>query len=77
MRTTVVLKDELVERARALSDERTLSGLLNRCLADWIAHGRQREIEAHLRKEYALGAPESAKVSRELADIDSEGWPGQ
>ncbi|MCY4027244.1 MAG: type II toxin-antitoxin system VapB family antitoxin [Acidobacteria bacterium] len=77
MRTKVVLKDELVERARALSDARTLSGLLNRCLADWIADGRQREIEARLRKEYTLGAPESAKVNREFADIDSGGWPGQ
>ena len=75
MRTTVVLKDDLVERARALSDERTLSGLLNRCLADWIARGRQREIEARLREEYALGAAESANTSREFADIDAEDWP--
>ena len=75
MRTTVVLKDELVERARALSDERTLSGLLNRCLADWIAGGRQREIEARLRKEYTLGAPESTKVNREFAEVDVEDWP--
>ena len=75
MRTTVVLKDELVERARALSDERTLSGLLNRCLADWIARGKQREIEARLREEYALGASESASVNREFADIDAEDWP--
>ncbi len=75
MRTTVVLKDELVERARALCDESTLSGLLNRCLADWVAHGRQREIEARLRDEYALGAAESASVSREFADVDTEDWP--
>ena len=75
MRTTVVLKDELVECARAMSGERTLSGLLNRCLADWIAHGRQREIEARLREEYALGAAESARVSREFADVDAEDWP--
>lgn len=75
MRTTVVLKDELVERARALSDESTLSGLLNRCLADWVAHGRQREIEARLREEYALGAAESASVSRGFAAIDAEDWP--
>jgi len=75
VRTTVVLKDELVERARALSDESTLSGLLNRCLADWVAHRRQREIEARLREEYALGAAESASVSREFADVDTEDWP--
>ena len=74
MRTTVVLKDELVEHARALSDERTLSGLLNRCLADWIAHGKQRELDARLREEYALGAAESARVSRTFADIDAEDW---
>ena len=75
MRTTVVLKDELVERARALSDERTLSGSLNRCLADWVALGRQREIEARLREEYALGANDLARVSREFADIEAEDWP--
>lgn len=64
-----------MERARARSDERTLSGLLNRCLADWIAHGKQRELEARLRDEYALGAAESARVSRVFADIDAEAWP--
>ncbi len=75
MRTMVDLNDELVERARALSDERTLSGLLNRCLADWIAHGKQRELEARLREEYALGAAESARVSRGFAEIDAQDWP--
>ena len=75
MSTTVVLKDELVERARALSDERTLSGPLNWCLADWIAHGKQRELEARLREEYTLGAAESARVSRAFADVDVEDWP--
>ena len=58
-----------MERARALTDERTLSGLLNRCLADWIAHGRQRELEARLREEYALGTAESVRVSRGFAEI--------
>ena len=75
MRPTVVLNDELVERARALSGERTLSGLVNRCLADWIAHGKQRELEARLREEYALGGAESVSINREFADIDAEGWP--
>jgi len=37
MRTTVVLKDELVSKPREFSKEKTLSGLLNSCLADWIA----------------------------------------
>lgn len=75
MGTMVDLKDELVERARALSDERPLSGLLDRCLADWIAGGRQREIEARLREEYALGAAESARVSRGFAEVDAADWP--
>ena len=38
-------------------------------------HGRQREIEARLREEYALGAAESASVSRGFAAIDAEDWP--
>jgi len=37
MRTTVVLKDDLVSKAKEFSKEKTLSGLLNSCLADWIA----------------------------------------
>ena len=36
MRTTVVLKDDLVKKARKLSPETTMSGLLNNCLAEWI-----------------------------------------
>jgi len=36
MRTTVILKDDLVKKAKKLSGERTLSALLNTCLADWI-----------------------------------------
>jgi hypothetical protein len=37
MRTTVVLKDDLVKKAKKLSGETTLSALLNSCPADWIA----------------------------------------
>jgi hypothetical protein len=45
MRTTVVLKDELVKKAKKLSGETTLSGLLNSCLADWIAQHSRRELK--------------------------------
>ena len=75
MRTTVVLKDDLVKKAKKLSDETTLSGLLNSCLADWIAHHSQREFNARLRKEYRSGRQESRRISREFANIDKEGWP--
>ena len=34
MRTTVILKDDLVEKAKKLAGETTLSALLNNCLAD-------------------------------------------
>ena len=75
MRTTVILKDELVERARTLTDEKTLSGLLNVCLKDWIAHHKQRALEARLREEYALGVAESSRVSREFVASEAEDWP--
>jgi hypothetical protein len=75
MRTTVILKDELVARARQLSRERTLSGLLNRCLADWVAQHDRREVEARLAKEYREGYVESRRVSRGFAAVDRKGWP--
>ena len=75
MRTTVILKDELVEQARKLSREKTLSGLLNTCLADWIRQHTRREIEARLAKEYREGQAESTRVSRDFALADQEGWP--
>jgi hypothetical protein len=75
MRTTVVLRDELVAKARELSKAKTLSGLLNTCLADWISrHGRQ-EIEARLAVEYRSGRAESRRVIRDFVAVDKEGWP--
>ena len=75
MRTTVVLKDELVGRAKKLSKAKTLSGLLNACLADWIRQHSRREMEARLALEYREGNAESHRISREFAAVDQEGWP--
>ena len=75
MRTTVVLKDDLVAKARELSKERTLSGLLNSCLADWIAQHSRKEIETRLADEYRQARAESRRVSRDFAAVDKEGWP--
>lgn len=75
MRTTVVLKDELVAQARKLSSEKSLSGLLNRCLADWVRHHSLRELEARLAREYREGASESLRAAREFSDLDKEHWP--
>ena len=75
MRTTVVLKDALVAKARELSKTETLSGLLNSCLADWISRHSRQEIEARLAAEYRDGRAESRRVSRDFAAVDKEGWP--
>jgi hypothetical protein len=75
MRTTVVLKDDLVKKAKKLSGETTLSALLNSCLADWIAQHSRKELKARLLEEYRAGRQESRKISREFADTDREGWP--
>lgn len=75
MRTTVVLKDELVVHAKKLSKEKTLSGLLNACLADWIGQHNRKEIEARLAREYREGSADSSQLSRDFAVIDKEGWP--
>lgn len=75
MRTTVVLKDDLVAKARKLSREKTLSGLLNTCLADWITQHSKKEIEARLAGEYREGDAESRRVSKDFAAVDKEGWP--
>ena len=61
MRTSVVLRDDLVAAARKLSKEKTLSGLLNTCLADWIAQHSRREIEARLAREYREAGAESRR----------------
>jgi hypothetical protein len=75
MRTTVVLKDDLVRKAKKLSDETTLSGLLNACLADWIAQHSPREQKARLVEEYRSARQESRRASREFTQVDKEGWP--
>jgi hypothetical protein len=75
MRTTVVLKDDLVKKAKRLSGEATLSGLLNSCLADWIAHHNRKEMKARLVEEYRSGRQEARRISAEFGDVDKEGWP--
>ena len=75
MRTTVVLRDDLVKKAKKLSGETTLSGLLNSCLADWIAQHSRKELKARLVEEYRSGQQEARRISREFAHVDKEGWP--
>jgi hypothetical protein len=75
MRTTVILKDELVKKAKKLSGETTLSGLLNSCLAEWIAQHDRKELKARLVEEYRSGRQESRRTSRAFARVDKEGWP--
>jgi Bacterial antitoxin of type II TA system, VapB len=66
MRTTVVLKDDLVKKAKKLSGASTLSALLNSCLADWIAQHNRRDLKARLLEEYRSGRQESRRISREF-----------
>ncbi len=75
MRTTVILKDELVKKAKRLSSEKTLSGLLNTCLADWVAQHGRKELTRRLIEEYHIGRTESRRASRDFASVDKEGWP--
>jgi Arc/MetJ family transcription regulator len=75
MRTTVVLKDDLVKKAKKISGASTLSALLNSCLADWIAQHGRRELKTRLLEEYRSGRQESRRISREFAHTDKEGWP--
>ena len=75
MRTTVVLKDDLVKKAKKLSPDTTLSGLLNTCLAEWIAQHSRRELKARLIEEYRAGRQESRRINREFRHSDKEGWP--
>jgi Bacterial antitoxin of type II TA system, VapB len=75
VRTTVVLKDDLVKKAKKLAGETTLSALLNNCLADWIAQHSARELKSRLIDEYRAARKESRRVSRDFARIDDEGWP--
>lgn len=75
MRTTVILKDDLVKKAKKLSGERTLSALLNTCLADWIAQHSAKELKSRLLDEYRSARQESRRISREFIQVDKEGWP--
>ena len=75
MRTTVLLKDDLVIKALKLSGQKSLSGLLNACLSDWIAHHGRRELEIRLSTEYRDGAAEAQSAIRDFANVDKEGWP--
>jgi hypothetical protein len=75
VRTTVLLKDDLVVKARRLSPQKSLSGLLNACLADWIAQHGRKELEARLAAEYRDSDAEARQAGRDFAAIDSEGWP--
>ena len=75
MRTTVLLKDDLVVKARKLSGQKSLSGLLNACLSDWIAHHRRKELEIRLATEYRDGTAEVRRACRDFAVVDMEGWP--
>jgi hypothetical protein len=75
MRTTVILNDDLVKKAKKLSGERTLSALLNTCLADWIAQHSAKELKSRLLDEYRSARQESRRVSREFGHVDKEGWP--
>jgi hypothetical protein len=75
MRTTVILEDGLVARARKLSTDKTLSALLNRCLADWIARHTRKEIDARLAEEYRQGRAESRRATRDFRAVDTERWP--
>ena len=75
MRTTVVLKDDLVRKAKKLSPETTLSGLLNSCLAHWIANHTRKELKTRLVAEYRSARQESRRISREFSSLDKEGWP--
>ena len=75
MRTTVVLKDDLVKKAKKLAGETTLSALLNNCLADWIAQHGARELKSRLLDEYRAARQESRRISLDFVQIDKEGWP--
>jgi hypothetical protein len=75
MRTTVILRDDLVKKAKKLSRDSTLSALLNSCLAEWIAEHSRRELKSRLVEEYRAGRQESRRVSREFTRVDKEGWP--
>ena len=75
MRTTVVLKDELVSQAKKFSSEKTLGGLLNQCLAAWVRQHSLQELDARLAREYKESAAHSRGVAKDFAHLDKENWP--
>ena len=75
MRVTVVLQDKLVAKAKKMFRKKTLSGLLNSCLADWIAQISKKQLESRLAKECRKAVVESCRVSRDFAAVDKRGWP--
>jgi hypothetical protein len=75
MRVTVLLKNELVAKARKISGQKSLSRLLNSCLADWIAHHGRRGLESRLAREYREEAAEAESALRNFEVVDGERWP--
>ncbi len=61
MRTTIIPKDDLVNKAKKLSD--------------WIAQPGRKELKARLVEEYRSGRQEAGRTSQEFAHVDKEGWP--
>lgn len=75
MRVIVVPQDKLVAKAKKLLRKKTLSGLLNTCLADWIAHMSNKQLIARLAEESRGGKTESRRASRDFAAVDKKDWP--
>ena len=75
MKATVVLKNDLVEQAKKISGKSNLNGLLNTCLADWVARHSRKELERRLTREYRAGKAESQRLARYFAVVDKDGWP--
>jgi len=75
MRVTVVIQDKLVAKAKKMFRKKTLSGLLNSCLADWIAQMSKRQLEARLTEKYRRSKTGRRRVSRDFAAVDKQGWP--
>jgi putative antitoxin of VapBC-like toxin-antitoxin system len=75
MRTTVILKDDLVKKAKRLSGKTTLSALFNDCLAAWIAQHRTKDLKSRLLSEYKAVRQESRRISRQFEEVNKEAWP--
>ncbi len=61
MRTTIIPKDDLVNKAKKLSD--------------WIAQPGRKKFKDRLVEEYRSGRQEARRTSKEFAHVDKEGWP--